>query len=54
MSYEEPVCWNKYSHKKKKFKMTKKKKNEKPKSDDNSEDNREVLPHCHFSEHFTN
>ncbi len=29
MSYEESVCWNKYLHKKKKFKTAKKKKNEK-------------------------
>ncbi len=37
ISHEELMCWNKYSHKKKKFER--KKKNEKPKSDDNSEDN---------------
>ncbi len=29
MSYKELMCWNKYSHKKKKFEITKKKKNEK-------------------------
>jgi len=45
ISHKELMCWNKYSHKKKKFKMTKKKKNEKPKSDDNFEDN--------FSDNFT-
>jgi len=43
--HKELMCWNKYLHKKKKFKMTKKKKNEKPKSDNNSEDN--------FSDNFT-
>jgi len=33
--HEELMCWNKYLHKKKKFEVTRKKKNEKSKSDDN-------------------
>ena len=35
MSHKELMCWNKYLHKKKKFEVTRKKKNEKSKSDDN-------------------
>ncbi len=33
--YEELMSWNKYSYKKKKFEVTRKKKNERFKSDDN-------------------
>ncbi len=40
ISYKEPICSNKYLHKKKEFKVTKKKKNEKSnKFNDNFSDN---------------